>query len=143
MLASPLSAYVKLRGERLEFYLFSDQLPPLLVVRGKRGRALFSVLSDLYGCTSENGVKLLVLKPLQAPAALTWVVASLSTDPSKELLEALMRSTPRSALQLILELASEGSAYRMNRPLIPGRKLLAASKVVVGILRLHGILVRG
>lgn len=140
MPASPLSAYVKLRGERLEFYLFSDQLPPLLVVRGERGKALFGILSEVYGCTCENGVKMLALKPLQAPAALTWLVASLSTGPSRELLEALMRSTPASALQLILELVDAGGAYGRDGPLIPGRKLRRASKIVVSILRLHGVL---
>jgi len=139
VLDNPLDAYVKGGSGWLEFHMFSRGLPPMISIRGSRSGPIMGVLCREFGCTSEDGSEVAVVRHLYAFPVLVWLAASASAPrPSQELLRALIRRTPRSAIDILLELADAEAAYRRRRPLIPPGKLYAASKVIRGLLKLHG-----
>lgn len=133
MCATVFNAYVKLVDERLELYLFSDKLPPLLSMR-RNAKELFNALSKVFGYTCNDGVKTIVVKPLYVPAVLVWTVASLTLGPRVEVLEKLISGTPVIAVELIFESIDAGRAYREKGPLIPKQRLVRVSRKVVGVL---------
>ena len=134
---SIMKARIIYDGERLRYYMFSTELPPLLAVGGTKARLMMDVLRGEFGSYTEDGAEVVDLKPLVAPATLVWIVASIVSKPSKALLHALINYTPRSALDLIFELIDVDGEYSKNKPLIPPKKLYAASKAILGILKLN------
>ncbi|MEM4677405.1 MAG: hypothetical protein QXY55_05910 [Candidatus Korarchaeota archaeon] len=134
-----MSAYVTFDGKKLKFYMFSNELPPLLAIGGARARALFSILSKVFGANLNNGEEEILLKSFYVLAVLTWIVASLSTTPSEELLKELIRTgVPKSTVELIFEQLDARNGYRKNGPLVSGRKLQSLSSILAKILKLHG-----
>jgi len=127
-----MNAYVIFAWEKLKFYMFSNELPPLLAIGGARAKALFSILSKVFGASRNNGIEEILVKPFYVLAVLTWIVASLSTAPSEQLLKELIRTgVPKSTVELIFEQLDAKNGYRKNGSLIPAKKLLAVSKVIV------------
>ena len=129
-------AYVKYNGRKLKYYMFSDKLPPLFTIGGAKSSSLMKILREEFGSSSENGIECISIRPLTAPGVLVWIVASVSTTPSKDLLHALVEYTPRAPIELIFELIDASNGYKKNRPLILSRKLRTASKIIVQILKL-------
>jgi hypothetical protein len=129
-------AYVKYDGRKLKYYMFSDKLPPLFVVGGTKSSLLMKILREEFGSFNEDYIESINLKPLTIPGILVWIVASISTAPSKDLLHALIGYTPRATVELIFGLIDASNGYKKNRPLIPSRKLRTASKIIVQILKL-------
>ena len=123
----------------MRFHMFSVELPPMLAFGGSRVERVMDVVCSEFGCTSENGLEVARLKQLQTFPVMVWLAVTATTSkPSRSLLQALLAYTPRSAIDLLLELADAETAYKRRRPLIPPRRLYAASRVLRGILRLHG-----
>ena len=133
-----IGSYVRFNGRRLWYHVFSDRLPPLLVVNPPRAELLMGLLREELGSFVEDGVEYINVKPLQTPAVLVWIVASITATPTRELFQALKAYTPRSPIDLVFELADLEDGYKRGRPLIPPRRLREASKTVVRILKLHG-----
>lgn len=133
---SSVEAYVKYSGNKLKYYMFSTELPPLFIVGGAKANLLVNILRSESGSIGENGTEIVNIKPFHAPAVLVWIVASISSKPSKDLLYALMSYTPRSAVDLVFESIDIHNGYG-SKPLIPYRKLYMASKIILRILKLH------
>ncbi|MEM0050265.1 MAG: hypothetical protein QXW39_07025 [Candidatus Bathyarchaeia archaeon] len=139
-----MNAYVTFDGKKLKFYMFSNELPPLLAIGGTRAKALFSILSKVFGASRNNGIEEILVKPFYVLAVLTWIVASLSTAPSEELLKELIRTgVPKSTVELIFEQLDAKNGYRKNGPLISGRKLQSLSSILAKILKLHRYCTQG
>jgi len=118
--------------------MFSEELPPLLVVGGRRAGLIMKILREELGGHVENGVESVSVKPLATPAVLVWIATSVVATPSKDLLHALITHTPRPAVELLYELIDVGDGYRKNKPLIPPKKLRITSKILIKILELLG-----
>ncbi|MEM1606262.1 MAG: hypothetical protein QW794_05700 [Thermosphaera sp.] len=139
-----MNAYVTFDGKKLKFYMFSNELPPLLAIGGARAKALFSILSKVFGASRNNGIEEILVKPFYVLAVLTWIVASLSTAPSEELLKELIRTgVPKSTVELIFEQLDAKNGYRKNGPLISRRKLQSLSSILAKILKLHRYCTQG
>jgi len=132
-----IDTYVEYDGKLLKLFLYSRELPPLIAIGGTRAAVMMKILSDRFGGSIDNGVEIVRIVPLYAPAVLVWIVASIASKPSPDLLQALVNNTPRSTVDLIFELLDAKDGYRKNKPLIPFRKLYRASRIIVGILKLQ------
>lgn len=131
-------AYVKYDGKKLKYYMFSEELPPLLVVGGKRAGLIMNILREELGSYIEDGVEKISVKPLATPAVLVWIATSIASTPSRDLLHALITRTPRPLVELLFELIDIGNGYRKSRPLIPPKKLYITSRILIRILELLG-----
>ena len=135
--ASSMRARIMYNRERLRYYMFSTELPPLIAVGGTKAGLMMNILREEFGSYAEGDAEVIDLKPFVAPATLVWIVASIASKPSKALLHALINYTPRSALDLIFELIDVNSKYVKGKPLIPPKKLYIVSKTILVILKLN------
>jgi len=132
-----VEAYVEYDGKTLKLFLYSRELPPFISVGGAKASSIMKILSNKFGSYLDNGVEIAKIAPIHVPAVLVWIAASIASKPSSHLLQALIDSTPRSAVDLLFELTDAHTGYRKNKPLIPYRKLHQASRIVLKILKLH------
>jgi len=131
-------AYVRYDGRKLRFHLFSEELPPLLVVGGKNAHLIAKILREELGSYVDGGTEVISIKPLTAPAVLVWIAASSAGTPSRDLLRALIARTPKPLVDLIFELIDVSDGFRKDKPLIEPRKLRRASKILIKVLDLLG-----
>jgi len=129
--------YAEYDNKWLRLFLYSRELPPFIAVGGARAAAMAKILRNKFNSFSYDGVEAVKIAPLYVPAVLVWTAASIASKPSADLLEALMGSTPKSAVDLLFELVDARNSYREGKPLIPFRKLYKASKIIVEILKLQ------
>jgi len=134
---TPMDTYIEYDGKMLKLFMFSKELPPLIAIKGEKALAIMKILSNRFGSIVDNGVETIRIAPLYTPAILVWIVASISSKPSPNLLNMLINNTPRSAVDLILELMDTQNGYKKNRPMIPYKKLYSASRIVLKLLKLH------
>ena len=133
-----MEGLVKLHNGKIRFYLFSDELPPLIEIGGARAQKIAKILRDRFGSYRANGAEVIRIDPFRVLQVLVWAAASVAVEPSDDLLEALLARTPRSALNLLFELEEPGRSYTGGGPMIRYRKLRRAAKIIVDILRLEG-----
>ncbi len=139
MRAKVLEAVVKHRGDELHFYTLSEELPPLFVVKSPRTKQMMRVLRNTFRSSyDKSGTEIIVVDPFSAPGTMVWIVASITAKPAKELLDALLSYTPRSAIESIYELIeTDPESYRAGKPLIKPEKLRNISKTLTQILKQH------
>jgi len=135
---SVMEGLVKLRGGKLSFYMFSTELPPVLEVGGKRAYEIMKILREKMGSYLADGAEIVRLNPFRVSPVLVWIVASVATRPSPDLLEALLAKTPRSAVDLIFEVEEARRSYVDGGPMIRYGKLRKVASIIVDILRLEG-----
>jgi len=136
-----MSAYIEYDGNTLKYYMFSKELPPIVVIKGYKAEFIMKILSSKFESTVNNYVETISIKPFYVFNVLAWIIASISSKPSADLLQALINYTPKSVVELIFELIDTYNGYKKNKPLIPYRKLYTASRIILKILKLHNYLV--
>ena len=135
---SHMRATIMYNGKKLMYYVFSERLPPLIVLRNSFTDKIARILLEKYGYHEDNETKIIRIPSFESPAVLVWLFTCITAKPTKELLNALLNYTPRSALDLVFEVIDTRHGYKRGRPLIPPRYARAASKIVSRILALHG-----
>ena len=130
-------------GRRLELLLDEKLKQPIIAISGRVADEMCRVLSERF-LTRDNGNVKEVLIPLHAlPAVSVWLVASYNAKPSRELLEALLLSTPTVLADLVwdlVDLSSTGTREDDDKPLINQYILLKSSKIMRELLKLYKLM---
>jgi len=130
-------------GRRLELLLDEKLKQPIIAISGRVADEMCRVLSERF-LTRDNGNVKEVLIPLHAlPAVSVWLVASYNAKPSRELLEALLLSTPTVLADLVwdlVDLSSTGAREGDDKPLINQYILLKSSKIMRELLKLYKLM---
>ena len=139
MNVSRVKPIVKFFDGVLELFLDGELLTPLVRAKGANAETMFRVLSRIF-TVKENGGVYEIEVPLTAlPAVEVWILASFTTKPSEELLDKLLKSTPKIAIDLISELIALSAQKRKSckDPYIVYSIAQKASKILREIIELY------
>jgi hypothetical protein len=130
---SRLSPIVRLVRGFVELYIDERLQKPVVRVGGARAGRAYAILARRFLARNSSEVVI----PLTAlPAVGVWLLASYTRDPDEDLLERLLKRTPRAIADILADLIeiSEGNG---GGGVIRGRLAVKASKAINELLDLY------
>lgn len=135
---SPEMGFVVFKN-KVSYHMISKEYPPLFSNGGKRAEKAFKILSSEIGYTEEDGAKIVQLGPFVVFPAMVFLAVSAAVEPTTELWYMLMTRTPKSAVDLLFEVA-DAERLKTGGPLIPPRTMMRVARILAEILRVNGLL---
>ena len=136
---SPEMGFIVKKSSKIAYHLIQKDYPPLFAVGGKRAEAAFKILASEIGYTEEDGAQVIQLGPFVLYPAMVFLAVSPAVEPSVDLWYRLQSKTPKSAVDLIYEVA-DAERLKTGGPLIPPEMVVKVAYAVKTLLELNRVL---